>query len=276
MKLLKFFILVVYGCQLLISFSSHADLLISPTRVSFDERQRVAKVIVINNGDEYRTYRLSWQEKTAKPEGGYITHPSDQISPTALSSMVRMSPSQVRLAPGERQIVKLALRKPKNLADKEYRSHLLFQALPNEDKSKSTKMGIKINMILSYSIPVILRQGAIQPQVNIEAIELVKNEQNNALLVSLARKGNYSAFGKVDAFYKANNASEEIKVSMLSDYSIYAEVPLAKLTLNFFEKNVISGAGKLRIVYSGLREYQGVIFAEKTVNLNANSVGLLN
>ena len=44
-----------------------------------------------------------------------------------LKNMVRISPSQVRLAPGERQIVKLAIRKPKDLAEQEYRSHLAFK-----------------------------------------------------------------------------------------------------------------------------------------------------
>ncbi|ALS32157.1 hypothetical protein PTRA_a0854 [Pseudoalteromonas translucida KMM 520] len=276
MNLFKLFFILACASQLFISFNSQANLLISPTRISFDERQRVAKVIVINNGDEYQTYRLEWQEKTAKPEGGYITLTDGQTPSSSLSNMVRMSPSQVRLAPGERQIVKLALRKPRGLDDKEYRSHLLFKALPNETKSNKQGMGITINMILSYSIPIILRQGAKIPEVDIESVEVIKNQKNSALLVSLAKTGNYSAFGKVEAFYQASNSSEEIKVSMINDYSIYAEVPLARLTLSLFEKNTIKGPGKLRIVYSGLKEYQGTKFAEKIVNINVGSLGLLN
>ena len=273
MNLSKIFISFVCCFQLFISFSSYSNLLISPTRVSFDDRQRVAKVIVINSSDEYKTYRLAWQEKVSKPEGGYTTLPDDKTNPTSLSDMVRLSPSQVRLAPGERQIVKLALRKPKDLAEQEYRSHLLFQVLPSEDKSAAERMRIKIDLILSYSIPVILRQGAELPKVDIESVELLKT---NALLVSLSRKGKYSSFGKVEAFFTENNSNEEVKVSMVSDYSIYTEVPVAKLTLNLFEANAIKGPGKLRIVYSGLKEYRGITFAEKIVNINANSSGFLN
>lgn len=276
MNLFKLFLIFACASQIFTSFNSQANLLISPTRISFDERQRVAKVIVINNGDEYQTYRLEWQEKIAKPGGGYITLTDGRTSSSSLSNMIRMSPSQVRLAPGERQIVKLGLRKPSGLANKEYRSHLLFKALPNETKSNKQGMGITINMILSYSIPVILRQGLQIPEVDIESAELILNQKNNALLVSFSRTGNYSTFGKVEVFYAANGSNEETKISMINDYSIYAEIPLAKLTLNLFEKNVIKAPGKLRIVYSGLKEYQGIKFAEKIVNINESSVGLLN
>lgn len=272
----KVFILFACFGQLFISSYTHADLLISPTRIFFDERQRIAKVIVINNSDNYKTYRLAWQEKIAKPIGGYITLASDEPHSSSISSMIRMSPSQVRLAPGERQIVKLALRKPQNLIEQEYRSHLLFQALPNEDKSETQEMGVKINLILSYSIPVILRHGAKIPNVDIQSVELKKSQEKRTLLISLAKKGKYSSFGRLEAFYLANNSNKEIKVSMVNDFSIYPEVPLAKIAVNFFEENQISGPGKLRIVYSGLKEYQGEIFAEKTVAIDASSVGLLN
>lgn len=271
-KILTFFILPLL---LIFSASSKSNLLISPTRISFDDRQRVSKVIVINNSDEYRTYRLAWQEKVSKPTGGYTTLPVGEKTASALSDFVRMSPSQVRLAPGERQIVKLALRKPKDLEEREYRSHLLFQALPNETTSNSNSLGIKVNMILSYSIPIILREGGVNPVVDISTVELIKINNIKQLKVSLSRAGEYSSFGKVEVFFKPDN-NKEIKVSMVSDYSIYAEVEEAYLKLNFFNENLITEPGKLRIVYSGLKEYRGIKFAEKTFDITPSSSGLLN
>lgn len=275
-----FKIIALFLCfnALVTSYHTHANLLISPTRIAFDERQRVAQVIVINNSNEYKTYRLAWEEKKAKPVGGYTRLEPEASHPTALSNMVRMSPSQVRLAPGERQIVKLALRKPQNLTEQEYRSHLLFQALPNESKSQreGQGMGIKIDLILSYSIPVILRQGASLPEVNIQSVVLDKSDDKKSLLMTIAREGKYSSFGKVEVFYKANNRNEEVTVAMVNDYSIYPEVSLGKLALNIFDPAVITSPGKLRIVYSGLKEYRGQVFAEKVVNINPSSIGLLN
>lgn len=278
MKVFKIIALFLCFNALVTSYHAHANLLISPTRIAFDERQRVAQVIVINNSNEYKTYRLAWEEKKAKPVGGYTRLEEGVAHPTALSNMVRMSPSQVRLAPGERQIVKLALRKPQNLAEQEYRSHLLFQALPNESKSQreGQGVGIKIDLILSYSIPVILRQGTSLPEVNIQSVSLDKSDDKKSLLMAIAREGKYSSFGKVEVFYKANNSNEEVTVAMVNDYSIYPEVSLGKLALNIFEPAVITSPGKLRIVYSGLKEYRGQVFAEKVVNIDASSIGLLN
>ena len=276
MNLWKSFIFSVCFTSLFYSFYTHGNLLISPTRIAFDERQRVAQVVVINNSKEYKTYRLAWEEKIAKPEGGYTRLEEGIAHPTALSNMVRMSPSQVRLAPGERQIVKLVLRRPQNLAEQEYRSHLLFQALPNENKKATQAIGIKIDLILSYSIPVLLRQGSKLPEVDIKSIALSNDQGKKSLHVSMQRKGEYSTFGNIEAFYKANNSDKEVKVAMVGSLSIYPEVLQQELTLNFFENNAITGPGKLRIVYTGLKEYRNTIFAEKTVSINTNSVGLLN
>ncbi|MBT2151930.1 fimbria/pilus periplasmic chaperone [Pseudoalteromonas tetraodonis] len=275
-----FKIIALFLCfnALVTSYHAHANLLISPTRIAFDERQRVAQVIVINNSNEYKTYRLAWEEKKAKPVGGYTRLEPETPNPTSLSNMVRMSPSQVRLAPGERQIVKLALRKPQNLAEQEYRSHLLFQALPNETKSQSENqgMGININLILSYSIPVILRQGTKLPEVDIQNVSLNNNGAKKILNISIARKGKYSSFGKIEVLYKAKNSKEEVTVAMVNDYSIYPEIALSKLALNIFDHVAIDSPGQLRIVYSGLKEYRGQVFAEKVVNIDASSIGLLN
>ena len=69
-----------------------ANLLISPTRVSFDERQRSAKVTVINSSDEYRTYRVVWNKKLALPAGGYQT--LSELSRNSIKSFLPLPPKQ--------------------------------------------------------------------------------------------------------------------------------------------------------------------------------------
>lgn len=188
--------------------SAHANLLISPTRISFDERQRTAKVTVINTGDKYQTYRVLWSEKQAQPTGGYIqlAEPTNE----SLSTMARLSPKQMRLAPGEKQTVKIAIRKPKNLVSGEYRSHLLFQALPGENTNKTSS--IKVNMIMSYSIPILLRKDMQQPNVVIEQAQLVLNNSNKRpqFLLNINREGKFSSYGKLSAYFVDSN-NEQVK-----------------------------------------------------------------
>ncbi|WP_054017346.1 molecular chaperone [Pseudoalteromonas sp. R3] len=249
---------------------SQANLLISPTRVVFDERQRNAKVFLINNSQEYKTYRLSFKEKLALPEGGY-KDVSEQDNPKRLSGLLRMTPKQVRLAPGERQVVKLALRRKKDMAAGEYRSHLFFQALPEKKDSAQQGVGIRLNMIMSYSIPVIYRQSASVPRVTIDDAKMSRSESGRYDTVSLAlsRQGDASTFGQVSVFWRGHNKAKWQEAAIVSSYSIYPEVSQSHLQLKLIDPSIVQGArsGELKVVYTGSGEYQGLPFAERTFSV---------
>ncbi|MBQ4799548.1 molecular chaperone [Pseudoalteromonas sp. MMG006] len=267
-----FFILVSF---ILTSFHSYANLLISPTRINFDERQRVAKVIVVNNSNEPKTYRLEWQEKVALAGGGYSNLAATQESSTSLKNMVRISPSQVRLAPGERQIVKLAIRKPKSLAKQEYRSHLAFKALPNETQAQQQRLGIKINLLLSYTIPVILRHGAEKPNVSISNLQLIHSAEKKAFEIEIKREGGFSSFGKLEVFFKQKGTDTEKKIAMLNDFSIYPELTKTIATIPIFAEQKSPENGQVRVTYTGLKEYRNTIFSEKLAPVNNAIIGKL-
>ncbi|MBE0457640.1 fimbria/pilus periplasmic chaperone [Pseudoalteromonas sp. KG3] len=244
-----------------------ANLLISPTRISFDERQRTAKVTVINTSDEYKTYRVQWSEKQSTSTGGYVT----LLEPTAtsLSPMTRLSPKQMRLAPGEKQTVKIAIRKPKQLADGEYRSHLLFQTLPNENPNSTSS--IKINMIMSYSIPVVLRQNAKIPTVEIEQVQVVQNpiNQRPELKLKLIRDSDFSSYGKLSAYYQSNTNDKLEKIAEIGNLSIYPEVNNADVTLSLFSDKTLDKPGNIIFKYIGSEEYTDVNFAELNLAVSA-------
>lgn len=251
-------------CVLLTAFFSQmalANLLISPTRVTFDERQRSAKVTVINNSDEQRTYRVVWSEKQALPAGGYNN--LAQVTANSLSPMTRLSPKQVTLAPGEKQTVKIAIRKPKGLQPGEYRSHLLFQALPNENTEQ--KSGIQINMIMSFSIPVIYREQAEQPKVTITQAKIIKNSNQSKpqIEVQLQRHNNFSSYGKLSAYVKTASGEAE-KVAEISNLSLYPEVDTLTATLSLFKDKQLPKNGELLIDYQGSDEYRAIDFATYT------------
>ncbi|WP_392343981.1 molecular chaperone [Pseudoalteromonas prydzensis] len=252
-------------CVLLTAFFSQmalANLLISPTRVTFDERQRSAKVTVINNSDEQRTYRVVWSEKQALPAGGYNN--LAQVTANSLSPMTRLSPKQVTLAPGEKQTVKIAIRKPKGLQPGEYRSHLLFQALPNENKEQ--KSGIQINMIMSFSIPVVYREQAEQPEVNITQASIIEssNHPKPQIQVKLQRHNNFSSYGKLSAYIKTASGENE-KIAEISNLSLYPEVDTVIATLSLFKDKQLPTQGSIFLDYQGAEEYKGIDFASYTL-----------
>lgn len=260
--------LVLVFSFIFLSQNALADLLISPTRISFDERQRTAKVTVINSSKEYKTYRVIWSEKQSTVTGGYITLP--EPTDTSLSPMARLSPKQMRLAPGEKQTVKIAIRKPKDLAAGEYRSHLLFQALPNENTNN--KSSIKINMIMSYSIPVVMRENAEIPTVTIKQASVTRNPETQRMQfnVKIKRDTKFSSYGKLTAFYKSDANSPEEKVAEIGNLSIYSDVKNADVTLSLFSDKNITKPGSVLFKYTGADEYADATFAQYTMAITAS------
>ncbi|WP_261594807.1 molecular chaperone [Pseudoalteromonas holothuriae] len=256
------FIFLSFFLTVASSFSASANLLISPTRIVFDERTRTAKVYVINNSSERKMYRLQWQEKKAKSEGGYESLPD--LTSTSLSPMMRMSPSQISLAPGERQVVKLALRKPRDLAELEYRSHLRFKALPNEKNYSEKQLGITLNMVMSYSIPVIYRANKSIPKVRIADVRVV---QPDMLELKMLRTGKQSTFGLLEVLFTPENSQKQQRVAVLSNFSIYPELAEAKVHLSTIDGFRFTQAGELKVRYVGGKEYVGHVFAQHSITL---------
>lgn len=119
----------------LILLASHAfagELMVHPTRVVFDGNTRTAQIDVINSGTETMTYRISLIRRRMTDTGEFVPVESAHEQERFADEMIRYSPRQVVIPPGGTQAVRLQLRKPANLEDGEYRSHLLFQALPPE------------------------------------------------------------------------------------------------------------------------------------------------
>ena len=95
--------------------------------------------------------------------------------------MLRMSPKQVTLAPNQRQTIKVSLRRPRNLPDGEYRSHLIFKELPTKSNSDTEVTGIKLNMIMNISMPIMVRQGNTQQTSNIDDIQLFQSKNKGKI-----------------------------------------------------------------------------------------------
>jgi hypothetical protein len=186
--------------------------------------------------------------------------------------MFRISPKQVTLAPNQRQIVKIAARRPKGLADGEYRSHLKFTVLPEKaDEETDDKEGIVLKVMLNYSIPVILRQGEINTEVNIENAKiiksLVKERTKYEVEVTMSRSGISSSYGAIHAFWKPNGSGEEIKLGILNSVNFYTDLNQATFKLVWQKSEIPPVNGRLRVTYEGSKEFQGVTLAERYFNL---------
>lgn len=253
----------------------HAQLLISPTRVVLDERNRSQKVVLINQTNEARTYRLSWTEKKIN-KNSKIEHivVSDVPGQFIASDMYRFSPRQVTLDANEKQTVRLLFRRPKGLADGEYRSYLKFTpvAKNNSIKKAAENTSVLLEPIISFSMPVIARQGTVDASVDINKIQVIKNKQSRSAKVQLtiAKAGKYSTTGNMLIYWKPTSGADEQIVAQVHGYNIYPDQSQYQLSLDW--QDFKAKQGSLRVEYIGKKEFNGQVFINKTFDLASNLI----
>jgi fimbrial chaperone protein len=263
----------------LVSVNVTASLLIYPIRVSFDETERSAQLTLSNTSSQTNTYRLEWQEKQAKAERGYVNLSEEEAKglPTA-SKMLRFSPRQVTLRPGERQLIKLVLRRPRDLAEGEYRSHLLFKALPpNKEDKEEEDTKTSINIVLSFSIPVTVQQGKYDAQVSLKGTNIAYNPStgNRKVSLNLTREGLHSSSGDISAYWTPSGG-EEVLLAKLADYNLWSELSEANISLVSTEVDFTPMDGSLRIEYEGVRDFLGNSYMNRVVDVKRSQIILEN
>ena len=148
------------------------DLVVTPTRVVFEDRTRNAQVTLSNRGAATATFRISLVDMEMTETGEMRQVEGSPQSSAA--SLVRFAPRQIDIAPGAHQVVRLSLRKPADLADGEYRSHMFFRAVPPQSVGRSVaddtalqdnELQIQLIPIYGITIPVIVRQGQLQERL---------------------------------------------------------------------------------------------------------------
>jgi len=258
-------------------FSSYlqANILISPVKVTIEDRQRTSKIYLVNNSAKMQTYRLGWKNNTALKTGGYrlLSDAESQEFNTA-DSMIRFSPKQVTLKPHGKQTVKLAIRRPSGLAEGEYRSHLLLTALPPKVKASQQPKGAHLNMIVSYSLPVIIKQGTGTATAKITDVSLYYDAKKHvsSIKIAMSKDAAYSINGDFNVYWAANNSAEESIIARLYDHTFYHELPSLIQELKW--ENSVPSSGVLRVVYEGRGDDKGKVWSESVINITPSSFSL--
>ena len=204
--------------------------MISPTRVIFEGSERTEQINLINNGSETARYRISFVRRGMTTAGSLIA--IDENEPGMYSDeMVRFSPRQVTLEPGQSQTVRLMLRKNKNTIDGEYRSHMMFESLPESSESdvsnlasdNSDKLSIQLIPIIGVTIPVIVRQGNLDFKVSLSDFEIKQANTTKAestLSLKINREGDMSAYGDFRVNFTPNGG-KPVTIGELNGVAVY-------------------------------------------------------
>lgn len=190
----------------------------SPQRILIEGRQRNATLTLTNASKEPASYRITFVDILYQDDGSVIE--AEQIPkdyPTA-RKLLRFSPSQVRLAAGETQTIRVLVR-GRNIPAGEYRVHAKLSKIPDvstvkdpvEENSKNISVSVSVNQAIS--LPVILRRGETSAKASIQSVSLETNKkQKYAVLdIKLAREGNRSLYTDLVVRDTAGKKIKEVK-----------------------------------------------------------------
>ena len=205
------------------------QLCVTPTRVVLEGRKRAAELLLINGGAEPATYRLSFVHLDMAEDGRIRPRDPRAVGQDA-EPLLRFSPRVVTLAPGAAQTVRLQVRKPETLADGEYRSHLLFRAVPADPPAPAElqpgQLTMDIRAIFGISIPVLIRHGQVQARCALADLALDQGQ----LACSLLREGNRSVYGDLAATWRPRRGGAA-PAGRMNGVAVYAERDRLRLKL---------------------------------------------
>lgn len=253
---------------------SVGDLLIAPTRVVFEGRTRTAEISLINIGTGRATYRISLTRQRMTEDGRFEEVETPLDGERFADDLVRFSPRQVVLEPRVSQVIRLQVRKPANLAPGEYRSHLLFRAVPVAPEATAAGsadtadggLGVRLIPVYGVSIPVIVRHGETSAQVTLSDLQVlpaVPDEFPMRLALQMNRTGNQSTYGDLMVALVPAGGGEEVVVCKATGLSVYYPNDIRRAVVPLPMPDTASTLqGRLHVTYRAKPDDGGGLLAE--------------
>jgi hypothetical protein len=252
------FILILTVGSNTISYAQ-GDLLIEPHRVVF-EKNEVKKVItLLNTGDETATYTVSFVQRRMNEDGSFtaITEP-DSLDRFA-DPFLRIYPRTVTLSGREGQTVMLQRRRNTKMEPGEYRSHLYFRAVPEEEikplenteiENDEDAFSVNITPIYGISIPIIIRSGEVNALATLTDLK-IPNFQEPEISFTLNREGNISVYGDFIVEYFPVKG-EPFIVGRQNGVAIYTTINKRYISINLDKTSEMDlSKGLIKISYIG-------------------------
>lgn len=247
---------------------ARADLLLVPQRIVFEEQDRAATLSLVNSGTETETYRISWKQLRQLPDGQYTEIQTPGPGEHFADDMIRYSPRQITLQPGEQQTVRLMLRKPDNLPAGEYRSHLAFTAEPRQIEApsaagngKGKNLGVQLAFVYGVSIPVIVRQGQLSASATL-GMTLKPSSSGYDVAAMIGRSGTESLYGDLVVNYLPP-AGKPVQLQEIDGVSVLLPNNQRSTTIGVtLSPDQRRPGGQLQLIYRAPTEAGGGVLAQ--------------
>lgn len=264
------FSLVISGIVLFSIKDAHA-VRVSLKRVVFEGNKKSEVITIINATNEEQTYRLGWR-KYKMDEGKSlraINEGEDASGILWADNMVRFAPRRITVPAGGSQQIRILLRRPKDLADAEYRSHLwiVTEAKPAKfDVNRENPEGqaIRLSIQPAISLPVFVRNGDLTASASITNTKLSNTNDGLNVSFTLNRDGNKSIYGDFD--FICQDGGKEVVLKQIRGIAVYTEITKRNLDFDLpLNAETVTSCNNVSIVYRADPDdpdFKGAVLAE--------------
>ncbi|NQV30683.1 MAG: hypothetical protein HQ508_07340 [Candidatus Marinimicrobia bacterium] len=247
---------ILYGLVILIAVSSlSAQVAISPTSAFLDSKQRFETVLILNNSDDPQEVKLEFKFAYPKAdETGDIELIYDDVTETELHSAtpwLRGFPKNFILGPGQRQVVRITAKPPRNLEPGMYWSRLITtSSAVSPEIGDEGKAGISAQITMQFSqiTSIFYSTGEVSTGIELTAVRPLIEGDNASIFVDYTKSGNAPFLGTMLAefFDKAGKKVLEKKmfVSIYYDGLRRLNVNTADLPAGVYEVVVTATSGR--------------------------------
>ncbi|WP_125911858.1 molecular chaperone [Kiloniella majae] len=243
-------------------------IVISPQLVELDNKNRNTVLTLANRGQETETYRISVINYRMDAQGNLFEIDKPIGEDAFANGLFRFAPRQVTLKPGSPQTVRVLYRRPSGLKDGEYRSHLLFQQVPettaaNSNTANRAGISVEIKTIFGISIPIIVRHGSLSGNGEITELKPAKKENgSDAISLRINRTGNQSLRGDVIL------SSDGKEVGRLNNVAVYLSTPYREVVVPLVEEKLQTLSGKtISVDYRPRKGETGPVIASNNITI---------
>lgn len=234
-------------------FPAHATIDITPQKIVIDARERGGEFTVLNLFDKNGTFRIELLNYEQEENGSYKKLKSPLNPNFNPEEIVRFSPRQFTLKPGQRQKVRLSLRKPADLPEGEYRFHAKALRFATEEEKREGAKNNSVSLLMNTAIviPVVVKHGNTQVQTKLDNATLIDPSQSPKerpeLHIDVLRDGTASAIGKLDVYWQPT-AGKTKKVGTIVNANVFTEIN--KRTFKIPLSETLIGQGTVTVRYT--------------------------
>lgn len=243
MKIALVATLFLFGLQNLCFASAR----LMPTKIFLSDKDRSFKVSLKHKGNDPKWYTIKTVFYRMDESGKMTKVDKPKEDERSAQKLVRFSPKRVFLKKDQEQIIRISIRKKRNLKPGEYRAHLYVVEDELGKQDANANSGFKMNLYsrVAVAIPILYRVGDLQPKAELKNVKLSGGKEKPLIEFSLLNQGETFLFGTLEAYFTPKGDSEKQKLLFVRGVSSYIKERKIKYDLDYKAKTLPSGSVEL-------------------------------